>query len=141
MNVNLRFRTHCLTLMVNLENKNEIVFTSFSAFTSRTLPPLLITRRILFDNKTSRGTAMNNELSAPLREQALEALEESTKMLEVACNLLEQGNRKEAKRLQKAARTKRNVSVLLMVKANALENASRSNSESRYYDGKSSMGH
>jgi len=84
---------------------------------------------------------MNNELSAPLREQALEALQESTKMLEVACNLLEQGNRKEAKRLQREARTKRNVSVLLMVKANALENTSRGKSASHPYDGKSSMGH
>ncbi len=84
---------------------------------------------------------MSKELSAPLREQALEALEESTKMLEVACNLLEQGNRKEAKRLQTEARTKRNVSVLLMVKANALENASRAKSGSHYYDGKSSLGH
>jgi hypothetical protein len=62
-------------------------------------------------------------------------------MLEVACNLLEQGNRKEAQRLRKEARTKRNVSVLLMVKANALENASRSKSGSHYYDGKSSLGH
>jgi hypothetical protein len=84
---------------------------------------------------------MNNELSAPLREQAMEALQESTKMLEVACNLLKQGNRKEAKRLQREARTKRNVSVSLMVKANALENASRNKRESHYYDGKSSMGH
>ena len=51
----------------------------------------------------------------------MEALQESTTMLEVACNLMEQGNRKEAERLHKAARTKRNVSVLLMAKANALE--------------------
>jgi hypothetical protein len=58
----------------------------------------------------------------PLREQAMEALQESTTMLEVACNLMEQGNRKEAERLHRAARTKRNVSVLLMAKANALEN-------------------
>jgi len=105
------------------------------------LAPFLITRRILFGNKTSGGTVMNNELSAPLREQALEALQESMKMLEVACTLLEQGNKKEAKRLHKEARTKRNTSVLLMVKANALENTSRGKSASRPYDGKSSMGH
>jgi hypothetical protein len=84
---------------------------------------------------------MNNELSAPLREQAMEALQESTKMLEVACALLEQGNKKEAKRLHKEARMKRNISVLLMVKANALENASRSKTGPHYYDGQSSMGH
>jgi hypothetical protein len=66
---------------------------------------------------------MNQERSMPLREQAMEALEESTKMLEVACNLMEQGNRKEAERLHKAARSKRSVSVLLMARANALENA------------------
>jgi len=68
---------------------------------------------------------MSNQQTMPLREQAMEALEESTKILEVACNLMEQGNRKEAERLHKAARTKRNVSVLLMAKANNLENASR----------------
>jgi BioD-like phosphotransacetylase family protein len=55
----------------------------------------------------------------------MEALQESTTMLEVACNLLEQGNRKEAQRLQSEARTKRSVSVLLMAKANTLESASR----------------
>ncbi len=63
---------------------------------------------------------MNTQPLMPLREQAIQALQESTTMLEVACNLMEQGNRKEADRLHKAARTKRNVSVLLMAKANAL---------------------
>jgi hypothetical protein len=65
---------------------------------------------------------MRNPESIPLREQAMEALQQSTTMLEVACSLLEQGNKKEAERLHKAARTKRNVSVLLMAKASALEN-------------------
>jgi hypothetical protein len=64
---------------------------------------------------------MSNQQTMPLREQAMEALQESTTMLEVACSLMEQGNKKEAERLHKAARTKRNVSVLLMAKANALE--------------------
>jgi len=56
-----------------------------------------------------------------LREQALEELSQSTTMLEVASNLLDQGNRDEAARLNKEARIKRNVSVWLMSKANALE--------------------
>lgn len=73
----------------------------------------------------------NNQESMPLREQAMEALKESTTMLEVASNLLEQGNTEEAKRLHKAARIKRNVSVLLMSKANAAENAAHENS--RHY--------
>ena len=62
----------------------------------------------------------------PLIEQAMEALQESTTMLKVANNLLEQGNSKEAERLHSAARDKRNVSVLLMAKANAMENDGRS---------------
>jgi hypothetical protein len=83
---------------------------------------------------------MSQERSMPLREQAMEALEESTKILEVACNLMEQGNRKEAERLHKAARTKRRVSVLLMAKANALENASRKG-RSHYHEVDSSRAH
>jgi len=71
----------------------------------------------------------------------MEALQESTTMLDVARNLLEQGNRKEAKRLQKEAQTKRNVSVLLMAKANALENASRGKMPSRYYEPNGSKTH
>jgi hypothetical protein len=42
-------------------------------------------------------------------------------MLKVARNLLEQGNREEAGRLQREARAKRDASVLLMTKANELE--------------------
>jgi hypothetical protein len=58
-----------------------------------------------------------------LREKAMEALKESTTMLEVASNLLDAGNRKEAVRLKEEARAKRNVSVWLMGEANTLENA------------------
>ncbi len=83
---------------------------------------------------------MNNQQLMPLREQAIEALQESTTMLEVACSLLEQGNRKESERLHKAARTKRSVSVLLMAKANALENASRKIPPD-YYEDDSSTAH
>jgi hypothetical protein len=44
---------------------------------------------------------MNSERSATtLREQAMEALRQSTTMLEVASNLLEAGNREEAGRLK-----------------------------------------
>lgn len=58
-----------------------------------------------------------------LREQAMEALQTSTVMLEVASNLLDAGNREEAIRLKEEARAKRNVSVWLMSKANTLENS------------------
>ena len=60
-----------------------------------------------------------------LREQAMEALQASTTMLEVASNLLDAGNREEAVRLKEEARAKRNVSVWLMSKANTLENSGR----------------
>ena len=65
---------------------------------------------------------MNSQTSVTaLREQALEELYKSTTMLEVASNLLDQGNRDEAARLSEEARAKRNVSVWLMSKANSLE--------------------
>lgn len=60
---------------------------------------------------------------AAIREQAMEALQQSTTMLEVASNLLDAGNREEAIRLKDEARAKRNVSVWLMSEANTLENA------------------
>jgi hypothetical protein len=67
---------------------------------------------------------MSSETSiTALREQAMEALKESTTMLEVASNLLDAGNREEAVRLKEEARAKRNVSVWLMSEANTLENA------------------
>lgn len=67
---------------------------------------------------------MSNEQSIARRKQAMEALQESTTMLKVARNLLEQGNRKEAVRLQEGARAKCNVSVWLVAQANTLEDAS-----------------
>ena len=84
---------------------------------------------------------MSNQQTMPLREQAMEALQQSTTMLEVACSLMEQGNRKEADRLHKAARTKRNVSVLLMAKANALEIESGDRIPSRYSEINSETAH
>ncbi|MDQ1707427.1 MAG: hypothetical protein QOJ88_638 [Pyrinomonadaceae bacterium] len=68
---------------------------------------------------------MTGELATPLRERAMETLQESTVMLKVACNLIEQGNRKEAERLKNLARAKREVSVMLMAQAKALENGAR----------------
>jgi len=54
-----------------------------------------------------------------LQTQALEALEKSTKMFEVAINLLQQGNKVEAERIRNEARRHRTLSVWLMAKANA----------------------
>ena len=84
---------------------------------------------------------MSTQPLMPLREQAIQALQESTTMLEVACNLMEQGNRKEADRLHNAARTKRNVSVWLMAKANALESESDGKMPSHYYESDSDTAH
>jgi hypothetical protein len=58
-----------------------------------------------------------------LRKQALEILEHSTKMLEVATHLLEQGNRTEANRLWKDARKERTISTLLLAEANTLKDS------------------
>lgn len=68
----------------------------------------------------------------PLIEQAVETLQESTTMLKVASNLLEQGNNEEAERLHQLARNKRNVSVLLMAKANALDHPAQDNGRSTW---------
>ena len=62
----------------------------------------------------------NNE-GTDLREQAMEALQRSTTMLQVAGKLLDQGNVDEATRLRDQARAQRNISVWLMAKANTLE--------------------
>ena len=56
-----------------------------------------------------------------LRKRALEALERSTRMLEVAIRLLKQGNRAESERVKSEARTQRTISTLLMAEANNLE--------------------
>jgi hypothetical protein len=50
-------------------------------------------------------------------QQALEALEESTRTLEIAEQLLIVGNVEEAERLREEARQKREASVLLMAQA------------------------
>ena len=63
---------------------------------------------------------VNQEVFA-LRQEALEALEKSTTMLEVALELIEQGNQAEAKRLRNEAHTQRTISTLLMSEANNIE--------------------
>jgi hypothetical protein len=66
----------------------------------------------------------DQDLILALRERAVESLQGSTKMLKVAQNLLQQGNRKEAARLRNEARFKRNESILLMDQARNLEKKS-----------------
>lgn len=76
-----------------------------------------------------------------LREQAMEALEESTTMLQVACDLIEQGNREEAVRLRDEARARRNVSVWLMTQASTLERDPRGSVRARHYQRRNSTSH
>ena len=64
---------------------------------------------------------MGSRAGFTLRAQALEELKKSTKSLEVACELLKQGNHAEAKRLQSEARAQRTISTLLMNEANRQE--------------------
>ena len=64
---------------------------------------------------------MGSREGLTLREKALEALEKSTKMLQVALDLLTQGNEVEAARVHKEARKQRTISTLLMAEANNLE--------------------
>jgi hypothetical protein len=71
----------------------------------------------------------------------MEVLRESSTMFAVASNLLEQGNREEAKRLQLEARAKRDASVLLMAKANALEKELGDETHYRNHDVGSSRSH
>ena len=52
-----------------------------------------------------------------MQQRAVEALEESTKSLEVADQLLKVGNYREAERLQAQAREQRKVSVQLLAQA------------------------
>jgi hypothetical protein len=84
---------------------------------------------------------MNNQQAISLREQAIKALQESSMMFSVARDLLRQGNREEAQRLRAEARAKRDASVLLMAKANALENASHGQIRSRYHEPEHSLAH
>ena len=64
---------------------------------------------------------MGSREGLTLREKALEALEKSTKMLQIALDLLQQGNQVESARVHKEARKQRTISTLLMAEANKLE--------------------
>jgi hypothetical protein len=64
---------------------------------------------------------MASQEGLTLRQKALEALERSTKMLQVAFDLLTQGNQVESARLRKEARKQRTISTLLMAEASRLE--------------------
>jgi hypothetical protein len=64
---------------------------------------------------------MGSREGLTLREKALEALEKSTQMLQVALDLLTQGNQAESERVHKEARRQRTISTLLMAEANKLE--------------------
>ena len=64
---------------------------------------------------------MGSREGLTLREKALEALEKSTRMLQVALDLLTQGNQTEATRVRNEARKHRTISTLLMAEANNLE--------------------
>ena len=57
---------------------------------------------------------MEAEDRGMVQQKALEALQESTRTLEVAEQLVRVGNIKEAERLREKAREQRNVSVWLM---------------------------
>ena len=60
---------------------------------------------------------MEAENRQTIQQKALEALQKSTKTLEIAEQLLSVGNIKEAERLRDKAREQRNVSVWLMAQA------------------------
>ena len=60
---------------------------------------------------------METENRLRFQQKALEALRESTKTLEIAEQLLDVGNVKEAERLRDEAREKRNDSMRLMARA------------------------
>lgn len=65
---------------------------------------------------------MQEEERLTMEQEALEALRESTKRLEVAEQLLRVGNIREAERLRDEARQKRHVSIWLMKQAKASTN-------------------
>lgn len=64
---------------------------------------------------------MGSREELTLRQKALEALEKSTRMLQVAVDLLEQGNAGESERVRKEAQTQRMISTLLMSEAHTIE--------------------
>src|SRR5947208_9935061 len=77
---------------------------------------LLLTRKARRSVGFSCGSClvMETEDRGTVQQKALEALQESTRTLEVAEQLVRVGNIKEAERLREKAREQRNVSVWLM---------------------------
>lgn len=75
-----------------------------------------------------------------LRKQALQALESSTRMFDVAFDLLKQGNESEAERVRDEARHQRTISTLLMAEANNLESTPPSNQHHQSLRG-TNLGH
>jgi hypothetical protein len=76
---------------------------------------------------------MGSREGLALRQSALEALEKSTRMLQVAVDLFEQGNQQEAERVRKEAQFHRSISTLLMVEAQDLERTPRT-AQSKHYN-------
>ncbi len=103
--------------------------------------PILLAVEKMDDNKTGESRMREAGTGTELLEKAMEALEESTTMLKVAGKLLDQGNVEEARRLRDEARTRRNISVWLMAKANTLEEMSHGSVQGRHRHSQSSTGH
>jgi len=68
-----------------------------------------------------------------IQQRALEALQKSTKTLEIAEQLLRVGNVREAERLRDEAREQRNVSVWLMAQAKETERRNQGSSTVRLH--------
>ena len=64
---------------------------------------------------------MRSKEGLAIRQLGLRTLEKSTKMLEVALNLVKQGNTREAKRLWGEARRQRTISSRIVAEADNLE--------------------
>ena len=64
---------------------------------------------------------METENQLAIRQKALDALRESTRILKIANQLVRVGNTKEAEVLRERARRKRYVSVLLMAQAHPID--------------------
>jgi len=68
-----------------------------------------------------------------IQQRALEALQESTKTLEIAEQLLKVGNVTEAERLRDEAREQRNLSVWLMSQSKDRDSENRQHSRLSYF--------
>ena len=66
----------------------------------------------------------NSGLITQLRQKALDTLQESSELFELAFGLLQKGDLQEAENTKELARSKRNDSLSLMREANSLEEKS-----------------